>query len=122
MEGEDMIQTAQIVLGVYGILLLAGGLIGKVRADSTPSLVAGGLCGMASFYALWLTLSSPVLGLLVGIMLALLLTGIFISRTIRTRKFMPSGLVLAASLIVAIVLMIIRSRLLSAAAVESIAV
>lgn len=117
-----MIQTAQIVLGVYGILLLAGGIIGKIRADSTPSLVAGGLCGFASLYALWLTYTSPVLGLLIGTMLSLLLTGIFISRTVRTRKLMPSGLVLILSLIVAITLLIIRSKVLSMAGAESIQV
>ena len=114
-----MIEIAQILLGAYGILLLVGGIVGKVKADSTPSLVAGGLSGLASLYALWLTLSNPVLGLLIGIMLSLLLTGIFVSRTFRTRKMMPSGMVLIASLIVAIVLVIIRSRILSCVVGES---
>ena len=115
-----MIETAQTVLGAYGILLLGGGIVGKIRADSTPSLVAGGLCGLVSLYALWLTQSSPMLGILIGIMLSLLLTGIFVSRTLRTRKLMPSGMVLIASLIVAIVLVIIRSKMLSGVAPESI--
>ena len=72
-----MLTYAQILLAAYGVLLIAGGIIGKLRADSTPSLVAGSLCGLASFYALWLTFTNPILGLLIGTMLSLLLIGIF---------------------------------------------
>ena len=117
-----MVDLAQYILGIYGILLLAGGIVGKLRADSTPSLVAGGPCGLAAFYALWLTLTDPLQGLLIGIMLSLLLTGIFISRTVRTRKLMPSGAVLVLSLAVSILLVIIRSNLVAGASTGSPAV
>ena len=117
-----MLTYAQILLAAYGVLLIAGGIIGKLRADSTPSLVAGSLCGLASFYALWLTFTNPILGLLIGTMLSLLLIGIFASRTFRTRKLMPSGLVLIVSIVMAIVLVLIRNELLSGVLLESVPV
>ncbi len=106
-----MLLAGQVVLGVYGIVLIVGGVMGQVKSGSTVSLAAGGLCGLASLVALWVSLSDPAQGFLIGAMLALLLTGVFLSRFFRTRKFMPAGVVLLLSIVVGILLVVIRQRL-----------
>ena len=106
-----MVQVGQAVLGVYGVLLILGGVMGMVKAGSRVSLFAGGACGLASLVALWVSLDDPALGLLIGGVLALLLTGVFIGRFVRTRKLMPAGVVLLLSLAVGILLIAIRQKL-----------
>jgi uncharacterized membrane protein (UPF0136 family) len=87
------------VLWVYIILLLAGGLIGFVKAGSKISLVSS-----AVFAALLIltTLRGVfqrgfALGLANVILVLLLL---FAMRLGTTRKFMPSGLILLATVVV----------------------
>ena len=106
-----MVQLAQIALGIYGVLLIAGGILGKVKSGSTISLVTGGLFGIAALCAVWFSTEDPGQGLLTGAMLALLLTGVFLSRLLRTRKWMPTGVVLVLSLAVGILLVIARRGL-----------
>ena len=106
-----MLLAGQVILGVYGILLILGGVMGQVKSGSTVSLAAGGLCGLASLFALWVSLSDPAQGFLIGTMLALLLTGVFLSRFFRTRKFMPAGVALLLSVIVGVLLVLVRQKL-----------
>jgi uncharacterized membrane protein (UPF0136 family) len=88
------------VLWVYIILLLVGGLIGFVKARSKISLVSS-----AVFAALLIltTLRGVfqrgfALGLANVILVLLLL--VFVMRLGKTRKFMPSGLILLATVVV----------------------
>lgn len=99
-----MLQLAQTVLALYGILLIAGGVMGKLKSDSSVSLAAGGISGLVALYACWTGLTDPATGLLIGLMLSLLLTGISLSRFIRTRKLMPAGVLLIASILTAALL------------------
>jgi uncharacterized membrane protein (UPF0136 family) len=62
-----MIQTlALVVTAGYGILSLAGGVIGFVKAGSRASLIAGGASGVLLIGSALLGLSQPVVGLVVG--------------------------------------------------------
>ena len=106
-----MLQVAQVVLGLYGMVLIVGGVMGMVRSGSMISMYAGGICGVISLYGLWTSLSDPATGLLIGGMLALLLTGMFINRFMATRKVMPAGVVLILSLAVGILMMVARQQL-----------
>ena len=47
-EGMAMIEIAQVVLAIYGILLIVGGIIGKAKSGSSASLFAGAICGIAA--------------------------------------------------------------------------
>ena len=82
------------VLWIYIILLLAGGLFGFLKAGSKVSLITSAVSA-----ALLILTAIPGLfgkamasGLADGIMAALLV--VFAIRLAKTRKFMPSGLML----------------------------
>jgi uncharacterized membrane protein (UPF0136 family) len=111
-----MLLAAQIARAVYGVLLIVGGMMGKVKANSTVSLVAGTVTGVASLTGFWRSLSDPVDGLMIGGMLALLMSGVFLNRFFRSRKLMPAGLILILSLIVGVLCMLARQEVLSTVA------
>jgi uncharacterized membrane protein (UPF0136 family) len=98
---------------VYGLLLIVGGVMGKVKSGSTVSMVAGCLSGAAALAGYVVSFNNPDLGILIGGMLGLLLSGVFLSRFFRTRKMMPAGVVLMLSICVGASLMYIRSELAS---------
>ncbi len=106
-----MLTFAQLFLGAYGLLLIAGGIMGKVKTVSAVSLIAGGISGLAALYAGWLSLADPEQGFLIGLLISLLLTGIFLSRFMRTKKFMPAGMVLIFSILVAALMAFMRSQI-----------
>lgn len=90
-----------VVLGVYGVLLIVGGVMGFVKAKSRASLIAGTVSGLVAFAALGIAATYNASG---GFALALAL-GIamflfFGPRAMTSRKFMPSGLMVLASAVV----------------------
>jgi uncharacterized membrane protein (UPF0136 family) len=107
-----MIEIAQAALAIYGVLLIVGGVIGKVKANSSPSLFAGVVSGAIALTGFWQSLSDPAVGFLTGGLVGLLLTGIFMSRFVRTRIFMPAGLILLLSLVIGVLSMLARQEYL----------
>jgi uncharacterized membrane protein (UPF0136 family) len=80
-----------VVLWVYTGLLLIGGLIGCFKAKSPVSLI------MSVAFAIALALCAA--GIIARLAVAAALLGalllVFIMRLVKTRKFMPAGLMLA---------------------------
>ena len=107
----DDIVIGQIAMGVYGLLLIAGGMMGYVKSRSRVSLFAGAIAGGLCVGATWLSLDQPAEGFTIGSLVALLLTGVFINRFAKTRKFMPAGMILVMSAIVGVALMLIQQNL-----------
>jgi uncharacterized membrane protein (UPF0136 family) len=59
-----MLQTIAIAIGAgYGLLSLAGGIMGYVKAKSRASLIAGGISGVLLLGGAALASSNPVAGL-----------------------------------------------------------
>jgi uncharacterized membrane protein (UPF0136 family) len=89
-----------LLLYIYGVLLILGGLMGYIKAKSVPSLVAGGVCGVIAlllgYYYTWHFAPHAAL------LLALLLIFIMGRRYLNSRKVMPAGLIVVLSIIVAI--------------------
>ena len=96
-----MIQWPVLLLYIYGILLILGGAMGYVKAQSVPSLVAGLVCGfialLLGFRYTWHFAPHAAL------ILSLVLIFIMGRRYLRTRKPMPALLIVVLSVIVAIV-------------------
>ncbi len=94
-------QWPVFILYVYGILLIVGGVMGYVKAQSIPSLVAGGICGLIAlllgYNYTWHF--APYAALILAIVLIVLMG----RRYLRTRKAMPALLIVVMSLVVAIV-------------------
>jgi uncharacterized membrane protein (UPF0136 family) len=85
---------ANTVLWIYIVLLLVGGLIGFLKAGSKVSLIMS-----ASFAAALVLCAADIIfkAYVADILMAALLV-VFAIRLAKTRKFMPSGLMLVLTL------------------------
>jgi len=94
--------TAQIVIVLYAVLLAVGGIIGFMKAQSRPSLIAGMGSAVVAMLALGVAQLHPAFGLFIAAALAAFLCVFFNFRYAQSvpRKFMPSGLLALLSLLV----------------------
>jgi uncharacterized membrane protein (UPF0136 family) len=93
-----------IVLWVYIVLLLAGGLMGFLKAGSKISLITS-----AAFALPLILCALRVIPLYpVAPVLLALLALVFGARFAKGRKFMPSGLMLSLSVLVLALLLLLR--------------
>ncbi|MBD2682089.1 MULTISPECIES: TMEM14 family protein [Nostoc] len=76
----------------YGILAIAGGIIGYIQARSKVSLVSGSISGLLLIIAAYLQLQGQAQGLILAIFVTTVLVVFFAFRLAKTRKFMPAGL------------------------------
>ena len=87
-----MLNSARVYFLIFGILTIAGGIIGYVKAGSTPSIVAGSLTGMLLLIGGWLIPEHRIPGLIIVLVVSILLALQFIPKFIRTGKMMPAGM------------------------------
>ena len=93
------IMNPRIVLWIYIILLLVGGLIGFLKAGSKISLITSSVSAAALIITGIPGLFAPgVARALADIIMAALLV-VFAIRLGKTKKFMPSGLMLAITIL-----------------------
>lgn len=93
-----MTQLSWLIL-LYALLVLAGGILGYVKARSKPSLISGVISGMALAIAWYISLQNPIVGFLLAALFALGLLIVFAIRFRKTNKFMPAGLMAVLSLV-----------------------
>jgi uncharacterized membrane protein (UPF0136 family) len=93
-----MEMLGRTVLIVYGVLMLVGGFMGH-RAGSRASLIAGSISGVALLLAAFVSTTNAPAGLWAGAAISLVLAVVFARRTAVTRKLMPSGMLLAVSVV-----------------------
>jgi uncharacterized membrane protein (UPF0136 family) len=100
--------VAEVTLAIYGALLAVGGLIGFFKARSGASLIAGMLSAVAAFAALGLSIGkSSQMGVGLGSLLSIVLFVLFGYRyAVKTRRFMPSGMLAVISLVVLAVMIL----------------
>ena len=98
-----MLNAARIVFFAYSVLLIVGGIAGFVEAKSVISLVAGVVCGLLALAGGIYITTNPTVGLVLGIVAALLSTGGMAPRYAKSKKLWPAGIVLAASVLTLVV-------------------
>jgi len=86
------------VFVIYGALMLVGGIFGFVKAGSKTSLIMGIISGILIFTGVGLLGQDYAAGRAVLAFTSFGLTGVFALRLVKTRKFMPSGMLLALSM------------------------
>jgi uncharacterized membrane protein (UPF0136 family) len=90
-----------IVLGIYAVLLIVGGVIGFVKAKSLPSLIAGVVSGLIALICVGLSATdNEAIGYSLGLALAIMLFLFFGTRALSSRKFIPAGLLAVSSVLV----------------------
>ena len=92
-------QTASIIVYVYAVLVAVGGLIGYLKAKSLPSIVMGSLSFLALLAAAHGLRTGQTWGLPLALALTLFLLVFFSLRFMKTRAFMPGGLMAILSLL-----------------------
>ena len=98
-----MIGPAKIYFIVFGLLTIAGGVIGFVKAGSTPSIVAGSITGILLLVAAYLLPGNLALGLGLAALVSIALAGRFVPIFMKTGQAMPAGLMSVLSVIGVIV-------------------
>jgi uncharacterized membrane protein (UPF0136 family) len=91
-----------VVLAIYAVLLIVGGVMGLVKGRSKASLIAGVGSGLvATAAAFWIAFSNNEKGgYAIGLTLAIVLFLFFGYRAAMSRRFMPGGMLAVASALV----------------------
>jgi uncharacterized membrane protein (UPF0136 family) len=94
-----MLGPAKIYFIIFGLLTIAGGIMGYVKAGSNISLIAGSICGILLLLAAYLLPQNMTAGLVTALIVSVLLAGQFVPNFIRTGKAMPAGMMSLLSVI-----------------------
>lgn len=94
-----MFSPTKIYFIIFGLLTIAGGVMGYVKAGSTASLIAGSISGILLLVAAFLLPGQVVAGLILGGIVSLLLAAQFLPAFFRTGKMMPAGMMSLLSIL-----------------------
>src|SRR5213078_511703 len=92
-------EVAKIYFIVFGVVTIAGGVIGYVKADSVASIIAGSITGILLLVAAFLLPEHRAFGLATAFIISLLLAAQFVPKFIRTGRVMPAGMMSILSVI-----------------------
>ena len=96
------------ILWVYIVVLLAGGLIGFFKGKSKISLITSAVFAALLILTTLRGVFQPGFALTVANVTLVVLLLVFAMRLAKTRKFMPSGLILVATVVVLAVLNLVK--------------
>ena len=96
-------EAAKIYFFVFGLLTIAGGVVGYVKAGSVASIIAGSITGVLLIVAAFLLPEHRAIGLATAFIVSLLLAAQFIPKFLRTGRVMPAGIMSVLSAIGVIV-------------------
>lgn len=98
------------VVTVYGLLVVMGGLIGYLTANSLPSLLAGSISGALLFASGLGFYRSSVVAFFTAMAVALILTLFFAFRFYLTRQMMPVGMMAILSFTVLLLILTTKGK------------
>jgi uncharacterized membrane protein (UPF0136 family) len=98
-------EAARIYFIVFGVLTIAGGTVGYVKAGSIASIIAGSIAGVLLLVAALLLSTHRTIGLATALVVSVLLAAQFLPKFLRTGRVMPAGMmsILSAIGIIAII-------------------
>jgi uncharacterized membrane protein (UPF0136 family) len=85
-----------IAVIAYGVLAIGGGIMGYLKSQSQASLISGITSGVLLLIAGGLQLAGQDWGKFLGMAIASALIIVFVIRLVKTRKFMPAGIMIIA--------------------------
>lgn len=94
-----MIGAAKIYFIIFGILTIAGGLMGFLRAGSTISLIAGSITGILLLVGAFFLPANLAVGLAIAGLTSLLLAAQFVPKFLKSGQPMPAGMMSLLSVI-----------------------
>jgi uncharacterized membrane protein (UPF0136 family) len=94
-----MLGPARIYFIVFGVLTIAGGIVGYFKAGSVASIVAGSISGLLLLISAFMLPQYRMAGLVLGLVISLLLAAQFLPKFFRTGKVMPAGLMAVLSVL-----------------------
>jgi len=92
-------EAAKIYFIIFGVLTIAGGVVGYVKAGSMASIIAGSITGVLLLVAAFLLPEHRATGLAIAFIISLLLAAQFVPKFIRTGRVMPAGMMSILSVI-----------------------
>lgn len=91
---------------IYGLLILMGGIMGHIKAQSRISLFTGIVFGFLLLLSSWALFKEMKIGAYSALLLTVALLGVFTWRYIGTLKIFPPAVMGIFSLIVLILLLV----------------
>src|ERR1044072_1534742 len=92
-------EAAKIYFIIFGLLTIAGGIVGYVKAGSAASIIAGAITGVLLLIAAFLLPEHRVAGLATALIISFVLAAQFVPKFLRTGKVMPAGVMSVLSVI-----------------------
>jgi len=103
-KAKTTIHSMGTIILIYSIIVFSGGLMGFIMKNSLPSLIGGGLFGLALVLTSIQTFSMRKWGLYVSFGLILILDAFFSYRFVMTFALMPAGIMLSISTLTLVIL------------------
>ena len=94
-----MLAVARIYFLIFGLLTIAGGVVGYVKVGSFISIIAGAISGALLLIAAFLLPEHRAAALIIGLAVSLLLAIQFLPKFASTGKIMPAGAMTLLSVI-----------------------
>jgi uncharacterized membrane protein (UPF0136 family) len=92
-------EAAKIYFIIFGLLTIAGGIVGYVKAGSAASIIAGSITGVLLLVAAFLLPEHRVAGLATALIISFLLAAYFGRKYLSTGAIMPAGMMSVLSVI-----------------------
>lgn len=99
MRQRQSMEVTKIYFILFGVLTIAGGIVGYVKAGSVASIIAGSITGVLLLVAAFLLPEHRGVGLATALVISLLLAGQFVPKFLQTGRMMPAGMMSILSVI-----------------------
>jgi uncharacterized membrane protein (UPF0136 family) len=99
MREPQSMEVTKVYFILFGVLTIAGGIVGYVKAGSVASIVAGSITGLLLLVAAFLLPEHRAAGLATALVVSLLLAAQFVPKFLQTGRMMPAGMMSILSVI-----------------------